>query len=95
MDIKGEGFHMSTFKYWESELEGLKDASARLERDYQTQSEAVKIDLRRRYDQAIAVAFRAKSIWAGAEVQKFRSWGWMRRGPAQGRTFFSFPPSLP
>lgn len=60
---------MSTFKYWESELEGLKDASARLERDYQTQSEAVKIDLRRRYDQAIAVAFRAKSIWAGAEVQ--------------------------
>jgi hypothetical protein len=32
---------MSTFKYWESELEGLKDASARLEHDYQTQSEAV------------------------------------------------------
>ena len=35
---------MSTFKYWESELEGLKDGSARLEHDYQTQSEAVKLD---------------------------------------------------
>jgi hypothetical protein len=57
---------MSTFNTGRASL-GLKDASARLEHDSQTQSKRSRFDLRRRYDQAIAVAFRAKSIWAGID----------------------------
>lgn len=58
---------MSISDYHRDELKRLNEEAARLEVYYQAQSEAVKIDLRRRYDHALAVLGPIRTVWAGID----------------------------
>jgi len=56
------------YEMYAEKLERIREPAERLRANYDAQSEAVKIELRRRYDQAVAVLPAAKSIWLRIEA---------------------------
>jgi hypothetical protein len=58
---------MAISRVYREELESLSEEVASLERWYEGQSEAVRIDFRRRYDQAWAVLRYAARTWASID----------------------------